>query len=928
MIVHFGTELDGLQPEPPRNTLGEIAAGPARLLELLELRLGLPQVSARPGEALLEYRACLADLDHEDRFYHRSFQLDPIGAARTLLDWRARWYEAGWQGRFAGAALSRRLADMSDVERIAVTRVPPAPGQRLQRVAAALSDGLDAKIRRIVLHDEPAALPPAWRSVLEHFDCGTADGVSPSASGVPGTDLHRVQQTLLALAEHEEGRPTEPAELAGDDSFVVVRGVSRDLSAQTLAEYLLAIDAPDDTVVIAERDGIILDNALERVGLPRAGFQHYSRFRAVTQVLKLGLGLLWAPASPQLLLQFLLHPVGPLPRFARSALAEAVASEPGVGGRAWREALERIAARGRTRPDGEPGDDAAAAKLLDDVRYWLEPEPYSPDAGAPIETLIDRAQRSTTWLGGRLHGAPTADRDLYAAAHGQGEALIAALESLRQRGRTRVGRIELEQLVDEVTGNSADPGTFAEARHVRATTEPATITRPWQTVVWWDLAAHAPRIDCPWSERELAELAAEGIALPSADEAIRAQSRAWQRPILNARRQCVLVVHDRDEGHHPLWSRLTSLVRGFNEIRVEDELLGGDARGAMPALGVPTCPLPLRPLPAPKRWWTLPPDCRLEPRDAESYSSLAKLIDHPHEWVLTYPARLRTGRAANLPGLPLLCGNLAHRVFQEFFEAFPAGGAPSWRDLDDAAVLAWLAATLPRIVAQEGAVLDEPGMGVTRAAALATIESALLELTRALKQAGIVGVAAEQWHDVPFVGVGGVGGVGSPAPQLRLRGAIDLLLTDARGREIVLDVKWGGQDRRGRELADNRALQLIAYAYMRRAISDGAAPPWPRQAYFIVTTANVVAPDTDVFAEAVEYPPADGEPVGADRVWARVCRAFDWRWAQLAAGSVECNAAGTAADDRSAAPDDALKPRDEPDLFDDFALLTGWEHGE
>src|SRR5690606_8386183 len=157
-------------------------------------------------------------------------------------------------------------------------------------------------------------------------------------------------------------------------------------------------------------------------------------------------------------------------------------------------------------------------------------------------------------------------RDLYAAAHAQGEALIAALASLQARDRSRIGRIELEQLVDEVSGNAADPATFAQAGHVRATTAPATITRAWKTVVWWNLAAQTSRTDYPWSDAEIAELAREGVALPPPDEVIRARGRAWQRPVLNARRQCVLVVHDREEGHHPLWSQLTSVVRGFTEL--------------------------------------------------------------------------------------------------------------------------------------------------------------------------------------------------------------------------------------------------------------------------------------------------------------------------------------------------------------------------
>lgn len=123
MIVHFGLHLDGMQPAPPVTAAGEIALGPARLLDVLEIRLGLPPVRERPGEALLAYQGCLAERDESTRFYHRSFAVDPIGVARTLLGWRKRWYEADWSGSFS-EGVSRRLRDLSDVEVLARARLP------------------------------------------------------------------------------------------------------------------------------------------------------------------------------------------------------------------------------------------------------------------------------------------------------------------------------------------------------------------------------------------------------------------------------------------------------------------------------------------------------------------------------------------------------------------------------------------------------------------------------------------------------------------------------------------------------------------------------------------------------------------------------------------------------------------------------------
>src|SRR5690606_25825147 len=126
------------------------------------------------------------------------------------------------------------------------------------------------------------------------------------------------------------------------------------------------------------------------------------------------------------------------------------------------------------------------------------------------------------------------------------------------------------------------------------------------------------------------------------------------------------------------------VAEGFREVRVEDALLGGER--AIRGLGVPLEPAERNRLPAKRRWWRLPADVRIRRRDAESYSSLHKLVHYPHQWVLRYAARLAPGRAANIAGDALLYGNLAHRVFERYFARFPEGRLPSSgaREPDDA----------------------------------------------------------------------------------------------------------------------------------------------------------------------------------------------------------------------------------------------------
>jgi hypothetical protein len=396
-----------------------------------------------------------------------------------------------------------------------------------------------------------------------------------------------------------------------------------------------------------------------------------------------------------------------------------------------------------------------------------------------------------------------------------------------------------------------------------------------------------------------------GVDLPSVDERIRRRMRAWLRPIQNAEARLILVIHDRDEGHHPFWTRLTSLFAGFTEVRIEDALLTDAAARSIPELEIPTEALPPKPLPRPRRWWELPKGTAIAPRETESYSSLNKLVYHPHEWVLNYAARLRLGRAEDLASENLLYGRLAHRLFENFFTAHP-----KWPRLEERAIRAWLEARLPELISQEGALLCEPGMGVERERVTAVLDNAFTRLLGHLKSAGIERAVAEQETDAAF-------------DDVKLHGAIDLVLNDRKGREIVLDVKWSGEGYRGDELAESRYLQLATYAYMRKHASG--AKVWPYHAYFIVATGNVLANDNSVFPDAAVFSPEKDEDIAA--IWTRLRATYLWRRAQIAAGRIEVNAAGTEPDLWSAPPAEALVTNVAPDKFDDYTWLTGWEEG-
>lgn len=894
MHIVFGLHLDGLQPHPPKTAAGAATLGPHGLLEVLETQLGLPALSAHQSQATFSYLRCLREVSSPDRFFHRSFEVDPVNVARTLVAWREQWYEAGWDGTFA-TGVPTRLVDMAAVEVLARERVPIGLGQRLQRVAEALAERT-TQIEHIELHSPIEDFPHSWQRVLAALPYEFAPGLESSPSGRPGSDLTLVQTSFLALARGDGGGIPEPETLRGDGSLLVVKSASRDLSADAIAEFLRASDAPSTTLVVAENDGIILDNAFERAGLPRCGFSNHTPFRSATQVLKLALSLLWEPVDPYRILQFLMHPTGPLPTWVRSRLAGAVAESPGVGGPKWLEALSWIE---RTQREQHETTEEAIRDTRTDVAFWLEGERYDPRSGAPHDALVGRIQRVANWAAMRLNtSADGAEGALFAIAHAQANELLAGIQDL---ARPDIPRLELERLIDEVNIETPNPSFFGEAGHARATVSPGAVTSAWSTVVWWNLAPPPTGLSYPWSRRELAGLREAGVHLPEIEDLVRSRSREWLRPICNATERLVLAVHDNEGGVHPIRTQIEHLFDGFERIEIEPALLCQPE--TLRSLDVHTRPLALTPLPAPRRWWSLPNGVTLVPRETESYSSLSKLCDHPHEWVLEHAARLEAGRAAKVVDGPRLFGNLGHRLFEEFFRKHE-----NWRDVTAADLHTWMNQNLPGIIEREGAVLLGPGRGVERVRVVSTMECALVALLEHLREAGVEHVSPEALREARF-------------EDCRLVGNIDLALTRGRGEKVVLDVKWAGQNDRRDLLAANRALQLATYSYLQKTV-DGS-DYWPEGAYFILENGNVVASNRETFSDAIVAVPTNGE--GVSDLWRRLTVTYRWRWMQLKRGWIEVVTDGTTPDDDPNPPEAGLVPDNRGDRYDVFLNLTGWE---
>jgi hypothetical protein len=900
MNVTFGMFLDGYRPARPLSALGAVTVGPQGLLDLLETRLGLAGAWPLQPVRAVQYQHCLQRADDGARFYSQSFRVDALAVAETLLHWRDEWIAAGWDGT-ASASDGPRLLDLADVEVLARDALGSGLGDRLRAVIEALGRR-DPGIEKVRLVDPLDELPPVQRRILDRLPVVTGEVPRFDAvTATEGSDLARLQHALLT---------NTPVNLQGDGTFFVLVADSEHTLSRGIAG---AFTEPGgwpmgETTVVTGQGAAVFDQGLAQVDLPVTGRTVSTPWRPAPQVLRMALSLLWKPLDPHRLLEFLTHPVCPVRQPLRSRLAAVVAEAPGIGGAEWR----RVIAEARSEAIARAGGDALAGKAVDEaVAIWLEVSRFDPAAGAPVEVLAEQCGRVSRWAGTRASALEPEDprRPPLLAAQAAAMSAAAAIDQLGTVGVTTLTRLQLDRLIDHVTGGgSTRPDVAAECGHVHAVSHPGAAVEAVPRVIWWSFSAPALPRRWPWSPKELAQLRDHGAELVSVDALLQFEARAWVRPVMSARRQLVLVMPRRRGKEavaaHPLWDQIAALVEDDRLPTVDlDRVLESGVQH--PWLTTGSSRVAHRSLPVPRRWWTLRRGRRLTPRDEESFSSLSSFINAPHQWVLRYQAGLRPGSLAAVSGGNRQKGALLHRLFEWLF----TGKELDWRTTDKARLIRWVDTRFPELLAQEGGNLLLPGRGREAEALRATTIDAAWALLGHLRASGAQAVRMEAPAEGRYCGG-------------RLIGRIDLLVAGEGGREAVLDLKWGGFKYRCDELRENRQLQLAVYAVMRRQETGR----WPSQGYFVLEEGRLLAQADDYFTRAELCSPREDD-ANTTTLWAGFEKTWAWRRAQLDEGIVEVNVEGTEPDERSLSPEGALPVAAANDRFDDYVCLTGWPEG-
>jgi hypothetical protein len=255
-----------------------------------------------------------------------------------------------------------------------------------------------------------------------------------------------------------------------------------------------------------------------------------------------------------------------------------------------------------------------------------------------------------------------------------------------------------------------------------------------------------------------------------------------------------------------------------------------------------------------------------EAKQAESYSSLSQLIEHPFTYVCERCAKLEDQVMPSAQDLEKTLGNVAHLMIEKVFKGKPIDEACDYYKAEYETIF-------EESVNETGLVLRLPEYAIDLRRLKLRMKVALDKLAGTIINNRLTVEACEyefkqaKW---PEAGEG-----------VMLGSRADMLLKDDNGGKVIFDFKYSRSKRRKTEIEENRALQLEFYRYMaKQEFGPGTNV---RVAYILLPDVTILTADDFDDIDAITLKP---ERAGSN-IMSEAANSYRLRWKQLREGKIE-----------------------------------------
>ena len=774
-----GYYLDWNKSKP----IGTKVVGLAGLLDHLSLHNGLSGRFASDGDRAAVYLADVAKCA-KGLWIEGPFQNDSLGVAKCLLKWRDLLIMAGWTPNMTGTAHTPKLQLLGSIEDSWKARMKGSADRWLELLKLAESQPLLNEGDHIECTCAKEQLPLLVQKVLE--TCQAKFTEFPEDVRIP--DDLKVEV------------------LHFNDMLDVYRQV---------AAGILKGD------VFINRDNVSLNHVLLAWGKPLLDATIQDSNPLSLQLFKLALSVFSRPLNIQNLLSYFQLPVGPIPRWLRTALANVLVSDGGFGEIDWDdenltdEKARELKEAGIYTKWGQAiweyvNDKEGKSKLSRMEREsklaFLSPitsNAYTPDGKIPIQNLKDYISAINQWAAQFAYNEKKKDikEEEEDEKERQDEVLQAQIGTVisyfkqllgTMEGRDGITYKELEKSINTIYQPTSIVQARAQVGSVHVIDSYQQLVNTPESILWLDCCgadAVTDRYDFLSAEERTWLNGQKGICVPRLQDILDLNRKEMITTLSKVQGGVTLVTadyhHNLKMTEHPFLAELKMQREERLEIREGSTDL--PLTESNPIMRI-----------EPKLNYNLGPITYAG--RSESNTSIDTLINYPFDYTVHYIARLGEPSKKELGSIMKVTGLVAHLFVQNLVNNVKGLSGKECLEEFSHLVDTEFDDRLHQAVQSTGLALLLKENEVEYNNLRFLLGRSVKTLVKIMDHERLTPVGCELKYDKPVFD-----------DDNEFNARIDLELKDAGGNTVIFDFKWSYSSYYGKKIENGTAIQLELY---------------------------------------------------------------------------------------------------------------------
>ena len=827
---------------------GNIYCGDVQLLQRLLFYAGVPYRPVANEERIAYYHACMqGKVDASSPFY-KSFKTDSAGMSRTILAWRDALVEVGWDVKsYAGNSI--KLSLLRDIEPLDMPKSKADYWHSLIRLASAgrvIPEGVN-----VVVTCGESEIKPHIAYILAKQQ---AFGVEveyrtdnkPCAKG----NLGKIQAAIIAQSKDK---------IVLDNNDETFRYIS--FANEDDALRYVATEPIDSTAVYFCSNPKRFDNTLRLLGKPTIGSSMAASSPQVVQLFTLGNGLFEYPLNIHRIIEWLNLPINPIEKGLRRALCKALTDSGGINNAEWNGAKDKYLTSIEDEKDKE--------RFAKQVDIFL-PIPQSDDIDVEKVKAFNGNLRK--WATSLLSMEDFPYNDIVREQIVSIESYCTTLIKMLEQAPAEFSFLDLQLWCKNIAQPSAYGQYDAEVSSHTTIATMGDIHDVADSIVWFP-AEDIGIVAYPFemlNNAEYSEVEAAGAMPYNRAQHTRINQAEMQRLLFNTK-SLTIIEAEKSNGEkvarHPLVLQLSECIEGGLKSIAEHKTLSDEYTATdRQVINQSENPILIE----------LDEGARLkeryeryedEAKQAESYSSLSQLIQHPFTYVCERCAQLDDQVMPSVQDLNRTLGNVAHLIIEKVFDGKSITAACNYYKTEYAAIF-------DEAVSEKGLLLRLPEYAIDLRRLKLKMKEALDNLAKTIINNGLTVEACEyEFKQAKWAKAGDDVTLGSRA---------DMLLRDDKGGKVVFDFKYSRSHKYYKELIENNlTLQLEFYRYMAK--QEFGKETNVRVAYVLLPDVTILTADDFDDIDTITLNPERAD----SNVMNEAANSYRLRWEQLKAGKIE-----------------------------------------